>query len=93
MIDFICYNKGKQVLKRSNLWQEDAFELLEINKNIDVDKIDIEVYSTGFSSRTGNKEHMPIAYIEDVTSIRDAQNWINYTMGELIKKGNEKEKS
>lgn len=92
MIEFICYKNGKQVLKRSNQQWENAFELLEVNKNLEVDKIDIEIYDIGFSSSTGKKEHMPAAYIEDVKSIKEAQNWINKTMGELIKKGNDKEK-
>jgi len=34
--------------------------------------------------------HMWKTDVEDLRSLTDAQNWINFTMGELIKKGNEK---
>jgi len=87
ILEFQIYNKGKQISKRSNLYWSDAFELLEVKKHLEVDSIDIQIYTDGFKG-----DEMPIDETT-VKTIPEAQNWINFTMGELIKKGNEKEKS
>ena len=88
ILEFQIYNKGKQISKRSNLYWSDAFELLEVKKHLEVDSIDIQIYTDGFK---GNE--MPLTDVEGLKTIEEAQKWITFTMGELIKKGNEKEKS
>ena len=85
MIEMQLYNKGKEVSHRSNMAWEEAFELLETKKHLEVDSIDIQIYTDGFK---GNE--MPVADVENLKTIDEAQRWINHTMGELIKKGNEK---
>ena len=88
MIDFQGYNKDKRVFYRSNVFWEEAFEILETKKRLEVDKIDIQIYTDSSINLM-----MPVTDVEDLRSIRDAQNWINFTMGELIKHGNGKEDS
>ena len=78
MLDLQGYNKGKRVFYRSKLWFADAFDYLE-NKNIEVDKVDVQYYTDdGLNA-------MPMDDCE-VTSIKDAQIWINYVMGKTIRK-------
>lgn len=81
MIETQGYLKGKKVFYRSNLQWEDAFEYLEIRKDKEVDKVDVQIYTDGFKG-----DEMPVDDVEDLKSIKDAQNWINFTMGELIKR-------
>ena len=81
MISIQGYFKGKRKFYRSSLYWEDAFELLETKKHLDIDKIDVQVFTEASEDLM-----MPVTGVEDLKSIREAQNWINFTMGELVKK-------
>lgn len=87
MISIQGYFKGKRMFYRSSLYWEDAFELLEIKKHLEIDKIDVQVFTEASENLM-----MPVTEVEDLRSLKDAQNWINFTMGELIKKGDGKNK-
>lgn len=71
MIEFQGYKNNKQVFKRSNMFWSDAFELLETKKDIDIDKIDVQLYTDDNKNRV-----MPVDDAS-VKTVEEAQHWIN----------------
>jgi len=80
MISIQGYFKGKRMFYRSSLYWEDAFELLEMKRHLQIDKIDVQVFT-----EASENIQMPVNDIEDLKSIDEAQKWINHVMGKLIK--------
>ena len=78
MFDLQGYKDGKRIFYQSNLLWEKAFEYLEVKKDINVDSVDVQLFTDD------GKNGMPLDDIE-ATSIKEAQNWINYVMGKIIK--------
>ena len=80
MVEFQLYNKGKEVSHRSNMTWAESFELLEVKKKLEVDQIDIQLYTDDFKG-----SEMPV---DDITvkTIVEAQRWINYVHGKIIKR-------
>ena len=80
MVEFQAYLKGKNVFHRSNMTWEESFELLETKKGKEVDQIDIQLYTDDGKTRV-----MPV---DDITvkTIVEAQRWINYVHGKIIKR-------
>jgi hypothetical protein len=80
MLDLQAYRDGKKVFYRSGLWFSDAFEYLEVKRNIQVDSIDVQFYTDD------GKNAMPLDGVEDLQSVQEAQRWINQVFTKTILK-------